>query len=182
MTPYCAYLQYGRIGQFKGDSEGLVDCLIKACEQRPASSAVSSSFGRELVPWTDDAALGMLLEPLECSGRRSGSMFPPASKTGPRGSPAHKASNHKRVKASGSPRSGSPRAAEPARVKRASTNGFACPALASAPKPCDLPMPTSGLMSRAILRSRSPSPGKDVAAASFFYPGHMQQLVRPVAA
>jgi hypothetical protein len=174
--------QSGRIGQFKGDGEGLVDCLIKACEQRPASSAVSASFGRELVPWTDDTTLGMTLEPLECSGRRSGSMFPATSKTGPKGSPAHKASANKRAKASGSPRSGSPHAAQPVCGKRTSTNGFACPALASAPKPCDLPMPTSGLMSRAILRSRSPSPGKDVAAASFFHPVQVQQLVRPVAA
>lgn len=172
-------VQSGRIGKFRGDGEGLVDCLIKACEQGPVSSLGLASCGRELVPWTDDSVSSMSWEPLEGGGRRSGSLFPTAPKGGARANSVSKASGNKRSKASGSPRSGSPRA-QPAHGKRGSVNGYACPALASAPKPSDLPMPTFGLMSRAIVRSRSPSPpGKDVGA---FFPGQMQQLVRPVAA
>lgn len=38
---------------------------------------------------------------------------------------------------------------------------FACPAVAASPKPEHLPMPTTDLMSRALVRGRSPSPPKD---------------------
>lgn len=163
--------QSGRIGQFKGDGAGLVDCLIKACEQRPVSSSVSSSFGRELVPWSDDSVFGVELAPLEDSGRRVGNAHSATTKAGARAGSAHKALNNKRSRASGSPRSGSPRSARPTGTKQAPSNGFACPALAAAPKPHQIPMPTFSLISRAT--------GKDVAPASFFHAG---QLVRPVAA
>lgn len=176
-------VQCRRIGQFKGDEDGLVDVLIKACEQRgPVSDAASPTFGRELVPWADDSVQDMLLEPLESSGRRLGSVFPAATRPGARASFAHKASANKRSKAPCSPRSGSPSFRQPAVPKPTTGTNFACPALASAPKPSDLPMPTFGLMSRAIVRSRSQSPSKDAAVASFFHPGQAHKLIPAVAA
>jgi hypothetical protein len=47
-----------------------------------------------------------------------------------------------------------------------SSSGYACPALAASPKPEQLPMPTTGLLSRALVRGRSPSPPKDAYATS----------------
>lgn len=176
-------MQCSRIGQFKGDEDGLVDVLIKACEQKGSVNVAGSpSFGRDLVPWSDDTAQEMVLEPLESSGRRVGSIFPTATKPVARANIAHKASANKRFKAPSPPRSGSPSARQLAVPKPTAGTSFACPALASAPKPSDLPMPTSGFMSRAIVRSRSQSPSKDAAVASFFAPGQVHKLIPAVAA
>eukprot|EP00878_Enallax_costatus_P001980 GHUV01002144.1.p1 GENE.GHUV01002144.1~~GHUV01002144.1.p1 ORF type:complete len:178 (+),score=27.67 GHUV01002144.1:222-755(+) len=177
MAHSAAVRQGGRIGQFRGDGEGLVDCLIQACEQKPVSSTLSASFGRDLVPWTDESVFCVTFEALEGRGRQTGPV-PRASKGGARATSARKSvkSGKDQSKAADSPRTGT---GQHAGVKRASSNGFACPALASAPKPCDLPMPTSALMNRAGVRSRSPSPpGKD---GNFPVFGQVQQLVRVAA-
>jgi len=54
------------------------------------------------------------------------------------------------------------KARSPRAVQHASTSSFACPALASSPKPECIPMPTTGLLSRC----RSRSPPKDAFAVS----------------
>ncbi len=56
---------------------------------------------------------------------------------------------------------------------------YACPALAASPKPEALPMPTTGLLSRALVRGRSPSPPKE---APFLHATGAHALVRVAAA
>lgn len=106
-----------------------------------------------------------------------GRKFPAAGRISPRTSvdSPRKGSQHqtKRSKAAGSP----PRSASPG-----NSSACACPALAASPKPEQLPMPTTGLLSRAFVHGRSPSPPKDAAVASFFAYNQVQQLIRPVAA
>ncbi|KAF8069467.1 hypothetical protein HT031_001583 [Scenedesmus sp. PABB004] len=166
----------------------MVDALIAACERRPvAASASPELFGRELVPWTDDDAPFAALEaPLEGRGSHK---FPSGSHkhARPAGGRAPESPEHKRAAPAGGKRSkaNTPprRSAEVPRGARLSSggSGFACPALAASPKPENLPMPTTGLLSRATLRGRSPSPAKDGGLARFFAPA-AHTLVRPVAA
>lgn len=201
LTSLLRLLQFPSVGMFRGDAEGMVEALIKACERKPvASTACAELFGRELVPWTDDSAAqgAPLDQPLEAGNRRAqpGSKFPSGSHKHARPSarmpesPEHKKGHAKRSKVGSTPpRSISPRAAQQQQQGRRSScevsSSFACPALAASPKPENLPMPTTGLMSRAIVRGRSPSPVKDVGyqGSSFYACGfQVQQLVRPVAA
>lgn len=183
-------------GKFKGDGEAMLTALIKACEVKPISPAANPAWaGRELVPWTDDSAQVescLEFQPLEANSRRSGCKFPECSSTPKQGRPArsvpdspqHKKAQAKRSKVGSPPRS-PPRSISP-RISSSSSSSSnvacACPALAASPKPENLPMPTTGLLSRAFVRGRSPSPPKDAAVASFFAYHQVQQLVRSVAA
>jgi hypothetical protein len=179
-------------GKFKGDGEAMLTALIKACEVKPISPAANPAWaGRELVPWTDDsvqAEVCLEFQPLEASSRRSGCKFPQPSSTHKQARPAravpdspqHKKAQAKRSKVGSPPRSISPRISSSS--SSSSSAACACPALAASPKPENLPMPTTGLLSRAFVRGRSPSPPKDAAVASFFAYHQVQQLVRAVAA
>ncbi|WIA10249.1 hypothetical protein OEZ85_010449 [Tetradesmus obliquus] len=183
-------------GKFKGDGEAMLSALIRACEVKPISPAANPAWaGRELVPWTDDSVqveACLEFQPLETSSRRSAGKFPEPSSTHKQvrparaspDSPQHKKAQAKRSKVGSPPRS-PPRSISP-RISSSSSSSSsvacACPALAASPKPEKLPMPTTGLLSRAFVRGRSPSPPKDAAVASFFAYHHGQQLVRAVAA
>lgn len=149
--------------QFRGDGEGLVDKLIAVSQIQPvAKTARQEWIGRPLQKWCDDSASAVLLEPLETTNRRSAAVAvnPPSGqgKVQPR---VHKGGLPSRTR--------SPKAQGGGRQSLDSTS-FACPAIASSPKPQDLPLP------RTLLRGRSVSPPKD----SFYQAGQM--LVHPVAA
>lgn len=203
MAPCLAAQQFPSVGMFRGDSEGMVEALIKACERKPvANTACPELFGRELVPWTDDSAAqgASLDQPLEAGNRRGqpGNKFPLGSHKHARPStrmpesPEHKKAQAKRSKVGSTPpRSISPRVQQQGSSSRRSScevsSSFACPAVAASPKPENLPMPTTGLLSRALVRGRSPSPVKDNMGyqGSSYYNTcgfQVQQLVRPVAA
>lgn len=160
---------------FKGDSEQCLEELIAACQRKPTGCATYSGWGRELVPaassWLgmDDGALDQSSRahprgsaPAHASVSPSGK-HPRYTNRAPE-SPEHK-KRSKQQHASAAP---TPAAA----VRRASSggssssSGYACPALAASPKPEQLPMPTTGLLSRALVRGRSPSPPKDAYATS----------------
>lgn len=149
------------------------------CAQRLAFIAVTLCS----MHWAN-SSLSALLSLLCCRGSSKGQQasyakFPaPVSHKHARAarmldSPQHKKGQSKRSKAGSPARSASP---------RTSSDACACPALAASPKPENLPMPTTGLLSRALVRSRSPSPPKDAAVASLLACYQVQQLVRPVAA
>lgn len=56
-----------------GDADGLLDCLIQACQQKPAVSTSHSGYGRELVPYFDSD----FVEDLHVSNRRRSRASPP---------------------------------------------------------------------------------------------------------
>lgn len=164
---------------FRGDAEGFVDMLIAASRSKPvASPQLCALQGRELVPWQseDSCSSAALLDmPLESSSsiRRSspqqhyGSKFPQrqarpstaaaSAAAGGQGAGAKRGNNARAAGASGRRLS-----ADHAPAPRIA--GFACPVVAASPKPEALPMPTSSLLTRALVR-RSPSPPKMMAAA-----------------
>lgn len=131
---------------FRGDAAHLVDALVAASEWRPAAEGYSG-YGRELQPWCPDDAFPMPVEALEA---------PRYSKYNNGG----RSPDHKGKRASATPRGASP----PVRRASLGDSSFACPSFAAAPKPEALPMPTSSLLTRALVR-RSPSPPKMMAAA-----------------
>lgn len=170
------------VGLFKGDAPELVEALIQASRiPVVAKNAQPSLVGRELVPWQADDSTPqhpVMHEALENKRGIPGTSSPTKSSFERRRSPV------KRAKGGyGAARSGSPPADESC-TSRASTGGdrFACPALASAPRPEALPMPTTGLLSRAGARSRSPSPSKDSFGMEQLYCNHVQRMVAPVGA
>lgn len=149
--------------QFRGDGEGLVDRLISVSQMQPAAKTARQEWiGRPLQKWCDDSASSLLLEPLETTNRRSAAV----AVKGPSG---HGKVQPRGNKGSAIGRTRSPKAHGGHRQSLDNT-GYACPAIASSPKPQDLPLP------KTLLRGRSISPPKD----SFFQAGQM--LVHPVAA
>lgn len=166
-------------GLFKGDAPELVEALIQASRiPVVAKNARPSLVGRELVPWQADESLPQ--HPAMHQALENGLGKPGAASPTRGCSDRRRSSPIKRAKAYGFARSGSPRADE-SQGSSASVGGasFACPALASAPRPEALPMPTTGLLSRAGARSRSPSPS---AGVEHFFRTHMQHMVGPIAA
>jgi hypothetical protein len=174
---------------FRGDSEDMVDRLIEACQEARAPVASGyTGFGRALEPasaWLCDETA-----PVPCATTRGTAASSPNLKKGsnnnsvsnskkfPQGS--HKHARSSPSKSSSMPSSpehkrGGSMCAQPGRAtKTAATNGalakpaapatsnaFACPAIAASPKPEAVPMPTSSLLTRA-LRARSPSPDKAI--------------------
>jgi hypothetical protein len=165
-------------GLFKGDAPELVEALIQASRISVAKNALPSLVGRELVPWQDESVPHPVMHlALEDGVGKSSSAYSISKGAVDR----RRSSPVKRVKTYGRARSGSPCGADESPGNKASARGasFACPALASAPRPEALPMPTTGLLSRAGVRSRSPSPS---AGVEHFFRMHTQQLVGPVAA
>lgn len=156
---------------FTGDREGLVDALIAACERRPAGpGACPGLFGRELVRWdeTEEQAPLVNMEALEGGRRRAGGKFPKTSLPTASATPVATQPAAKRG-----------RGAVGATPPRRGPASYACPALAASPKPEALPMPTTGLLSRALVRGRSPSPPKE---APFLHATGAHALVRVAAA
>lgn len=163
-------------GLFKGDAPELVEALIQASRiPVVAKNARPSLVGRELVPWQADDCdpqHPVMHQALEKECGKPGSGSPTIGSFDRR-----RSSPVKRAKTYGSVRSGSSRADESYGSKVNSS--FACPALASAPRPEALPMPTTGLLNRAGARSRSPSPS---AGVENIFRAHVLHLVGPIAA
>eukprot|EP00877_Chromochloris_zofingiensis_P003077 jgi/Chrzof1/12770/Cz07g06260.t1 len=173
---------YQTPGIFRGDADHLVDDLISACERKPTTGY--GGFGRELVRWADDSTDSALSQALEAKSRQidaSPSKFPQGSHKHARptsrspASPDHKnkGGQVKRTKtrAAGEQLVAAVKRSAPTRIPAANptrrtsldkvvSSEFACPAFASSPKPEDLPMPTSSLLTRALTSGRSPSPLK----------------------
>lgn len=170
-----AVQQMPRAGVFRGDAQELVDALIEASRIPVVSKHASPSLvGRELVPWVPDEGAPLqpsMHEALEGKTGHFASLSPRKFNGDSRKSPNKRGKAGNRVSSSGS-------AAESYSTRGisryANPTAFTCPALASAPRPEAVPMP-SGLLSRAASRSRSPSPPKYVVES-------MQHLIYPVAA
>lgn len=164
-------------GRFKGDAPELVDALIQASRiPAVAKNASPSLFGRELVPWQADSVPCSpgLDQALEHKRSASGNMFATGSVQ------VQKAVARRARKNSRPPTTGSP--SLPMSHSGCLGEAFACPALAHAPRPESVPMPTFGLLSRAGTRSRSPSPPKDAFNGNTLHISYAQPFVSPVAA
>lgn len=164
-------------GIFKGDAPELVDALIQASRMPTvAKNAIPSLIGRELVPWQADSmpCSPALEQSLEHRHSDAGSLVRKGSEQ-VQNKLVRRAKKSPRAYKPGSPCSPESRGGYAA-------GSFACPALAHAPRPEFLPMPTSGLLNRAGSRSRSPSPAKDDLNHHSPQTSFAQVLVRPVAA
>lgn len=175
---------------FRGDAEHLVDELIAACQKKPVASTAYTGYGRELVPWTDDSVVpAACSESLDRQSRRTTGQERVRVPANPHkharaagrvaDSPEQKKTQSKRSKTSVALAfyQAAPGVSGSSRRSSSSDSGFACPAIATSPKPEQLPMPTNGFMSRALLRARSPSPPKDMPSS---FPHAL--LVNPVCA
>lgn len=167
------------VGVFKGDAPNMVDMLVAACEQKPQAGTYSG-YGRDLVPcadaWLTEGDTNRLNDAKFAKGSHKHARSGNATAKAP-GSPKHKkpATEPKKAAASSlTNRVPSTAIAIPAAPKTAvspprrssvDATGFTCPAVAPSPKPEALPMPTSGLLSRAAARARSPSPDRSAAMA-----------------
>jgi hypothetical protein len=154
-----------------GDSARLVDHLVESSQIRPPVNSTYTGAGRELVPFfTMHEAVGdaSMMGSLETSASRKGgnasrgsprkaagarkdaSKAEPAANRNKSASPSHRRGSPSPPSARISPRK-SPKPSSPQAVPAPSAP-FRCPGFSQSPKPESVPLPTFGLLQRAVAR------------------------------
>lgn len=143
--------------KFAGDADGLLDRLIVACQQKPVVTVTHAGYGRELVPYFGEDDSSMTLVPRQHSDRRRSRTSPPkkavcsqvassagsnvATTSSGRSSPRQVQADRAPVLPPSSVLSG---------LDVSKCFSVAGPGFFVSPKPEAVPLPTSGLLTRAI--------------------------------